>query len=305
MHLPVEDIRRVLSGIKADDEYADALPYVILTGGEPMMHPDFLDIIDMIHGMGFRWGMTTNGTLIGASTAARFAEKGLYSIAVSIDGTEQLHDDLRRVRGAYRRAMDGLKALIHEDAFHVSVTTVVTHESMGYLNDIYGAIFPLDIDSWRLMAVEPIGRAKEDPGLLLTKEDYRNMFGFIHCRRAENVPVEYGCMHYLGLDYEREVRDWYFSCLAGVSIASVMSDGRIGACLDIERNDATVQGSIYEDDLLNVWRNRFGAFRRDLAADTAGCAGCGHAAFCRGGSHHTYDHVSHAQGLCMKGVLFD
>ena len=65
--------------------------------------------------------------------------------------------------------------------------------------------------------------------------------------------------------YEGEVRDYFFECQAGVSVASVLLDGSIGACPSI-RADYT-QGNIYKDDLWDVWQNRYEVYR-DL---TNGC----------------------------------
>ena len=56
--LTIKDIETTLRTIPADK------PMVCLTGGEPLLHPDFFDIAKCVRQMGFFWGMTTNATLI-------------------------------------------------------------------------------------------------------------------------------------------------------------------------------------------------------------------------------------------------
>lgn len=92
----------------------------------------------------------------------------------------------------------------------------------------------IDIDSWRIINIEPMGRALEYPELILTKDDYIMLFEFIRNKRIAGEPVTYGCSHYLGMEYEREIRDWYYLCTAGLYTASITANGDIIACLDID-----------------------------------------------------------------------
>ena len=147
----------------------------------------------------------------------------------------------------------------------------------------------MPLDSWRVINIEPMGRAKQYPELLLTPDDYRTMFEFIRNKRIAGEPVCYGCSHYLGMEYEHEVRDWYFHCTAGTYIASVMANGDITACLDRFRD---------------VWEQRFQIFRKDLCEENAKCAACPEKQFCHGDSYHSWDFDKHEPLLCLKDILF-
>jgi radical SAM protein with 4Fe4S-binding SPASM domain len=212
---------------------------------------------------------------------------------------------LRGLRGGYDRAMAGIQNLLDVGAFRaVQVTTVVNHGNIDQLDELFGIMDGLDIDSWRVINLEPIGRALLRPDLMLTREDYRRLFGFIREKREQGYPLEYGCSHYLGLDYEAEVRDWYWLCNAGVYTASIMANGDIGACLDIERRPETIQGSIRRDRLRDVWEKRFEFFRRDLSELNEECRACEHARFCRGDAHHSWDYDHNRPMVCFRGTLF-
>ena len=279
--------------------------FLCITGGEPLLRPDFFEILSYAHETGFRWGMTTNATLITEDVAHRLAECGMATVSVSIDGLPETHDRLRGLPGGYEAAMRGIQNLINEGAFqNVQITTVVNHESIGELDALFEVFDRIDIDSWRVVNLEPIGRALQWPNRMLTDEDYRTLFSFIREKRKAGYPVEYGCSHYLGPDYEGELRDWYWLCNAGIYTASIMANGDIGACLDIERRPETVQGTIRESRLKDVWENRFELFRRDLSDTSEFCKDCRHADHCRGDAHHSWDYDNNRPLICFKGLLF-
>ena len=230
---------------------------------------------------------------------------GLKTISISIDGTEATHDAFRRTPGGWQKAMTGIENLIKTGGFqHIQVTTVVTHENINQLDELYKIFNNMDIDSWRVINMEPMGRAKDHPELILTPEDYQYLFEFIRNKRIAGEPVVYGCSHYLGLEYEREVRDWYFLCTAGLYTASITANGDIIACLDIERRPEFVQGNILKDRFSDVWNNKFQIFRRDLADDNEKCSNCDQKNFCHGGSYHSWDFDKNEPQLCFKDILF-
>ncbi len=276
-----------------------------VTGGEPLLRREIYDIMGYAHKLGFRWGMTSNGILINDMTAKYLARAGMSTISISIDGLKDTHDWFRRTPKAYLKAMKGVKALVDNGSFkNVQITTVVHKKNIDELEELFRIVCEADVDSWRVINIEPIGRAKEHPELLLDAVDYRRMFDFIKEKREQGFPVEYGCTHYLGLDYEREVRDWYYLCNAGVYTASIMANGDIGACLDIERRPETIMGNILTDDFTEVWKNKFEIFRKPLSEKSGKCSACESGEFCSGGSCHSWDYDENEQQVCFKDVLF-
>lgn len=302
--LTVEQYRRFLDEVKADFGTQDKM--LCITGGEPLLRSDFAEIMGYAKELGFRWGMTSNATLIDDAAARMLRDCGMGTISVSLDGLRESHDWFRRTPGGWDKAMAGIESLLRIGSFrHIQVTTVVTHQNIGELDELFRIFDGMDIDSWRVINIEPMGRAKQFPELLLTKEDYRTLFEFIRDKRIAGEPVCYGCSHYLGMEYEREVRDWYFHCTAGTQIASIMANGDITACLDIERRPEFIQGNILRDRFKDVWENGFQIFRKDLAEENETCRTCSERRYCHGDSYHSWDFDKHAPQLCMKGILFD
>lgn len=274
-----------------------------ITGGEPLVRSDFFEIMEHANNFGYLWGMTSNGILITPDVAKDLKRVGMKTISISIDGLEETHDAFRRTPGGWKKAMQGIENLINEGGFkNIQITTVVTHQNIGQLDDLYNIFKDMDIDSWRIINIDPIGRAKEHPELIMTPDEYVKMFEYIRNKRMAAEPVSYGCEHYLGMDYEKEVRDWFFRCGAGTEVASIMSNGDITACLDIERRPEFVMGNIFKDRFKDVWENGFEIFRKGLSCE--GCNKCGEYEFCKGGAYHTWNFDENRPNICFKDILF-
>ena len=301
--VPTDILLAMLSDVK--DRLGIERTQLCITGGEPLLRKDFFELMGAAHDMGYAWGMTTNGTLVTPAVVEKLAECGMRTVSVSVDGLRDTHDRFRQRAGSYDEAIAGARNLGQSGLFaHVQVTTVVHAWNVGELDELFEVMVGLPIDSWRLATIEPMGRALAHPELMLTPDDCRRLFGFIRAKRAGGWPVKYGCCHYLGLDLEREVREGYFLCSAGIYTASIMSNGDIGTCLDVERRPETIQGNLYEDDFVDVWTNRFSFLRQELANLDERCAACDDREFCAGGSWHSFDFEAGRQRVCMKGVLY-
>lgn len=298
--MPVQVYYDFLDKIKHD---FPNLPMLCITGGEPLLRKEIFDIMAYAKKLGFGWGMTSNGTLITKDTARRLYDCGMKTISVSLDGMEKSHDEFRRTPGGFAKAVEGIKNLLEYDFQAVQITTVVTKKNIGELDEMFELVRKLDVDSWRVINIEPIGRALKLDGYTLNAEEYRRMFDFIKEKRRAGYPVLYGCSHFLGTEYEREVRDWYFLCNAGIYTASIMANGDITACLDIERRPETIQGNILRDDFTDVWRNRFRLYRTSLADKNEACCTCADRDFCDGGSYHSWNYDNNRQMVCMKEIL--
>ena len=87
------------------------LPFLNITGGEPTLRPDFIELMHEISELGYNWGMTTNGILIDEKVVEKMVETNMKTISVSIDGLEELHESFRRVPGSFKKIIKGLKLM--------------------------------------------------------------------------------------------------------------------------------------------------------------------------------------------------
>ena len=97
-------------GLTLIDDLAEfGAPVVLFSGGEPLMRPDIFKLIAHARQSGLRAVLSTNGTLINAEVAGRLREMGLSYVGVSLDGLEETNDHFRGVRGAFGRALAGIR----------------------------------------------------------------------------------------------------------------------------------------------------------------------------------------------------
>ena len=297
--LTAADVRKVLETVP------DPKPMVCLTGGEPLMHPDFEGIAQTVTDLGFYWGMTSNATLIGPEQAQMLRRTRMSTVSVSLDGLRDNHDALRRSAGAWDKAVAGIRNL-QDAGFDPQVTTVVHRSNQQDLEGLYPILVRMGITSWRVINVEPIGRACESDDLLLDDDSFRHLMDWIQAKRFDpDCPMEvtYGCSHYLGVRKERMVRDLYFMCGAGIFVASVRCNGDICSCLDIENRPELVQGNIHRDNFMDVWLNRFKVFREDRTQKSRTCSACPDRQICGGDAAHTWDYAHQEPLLCVKKIL--
>ena len=302
-YLDFDLMKRVMCSVA--DRYDPYKIMISITGGEPMLHPDIYKTVMAAHKLGFPVGMTSNGTMINERAAKALAFAGLDTIAISLDGIEDTHDAFRQSPGSFSRAMHGVHAL-RAVGIEAQAITVIHRKNIHQLDEMFDFFRSDGFYSWRLVNIEPIGRAKDNSDLMLNPTELRYLLDFIREKRFDNdneMDVTYGCSHFLTYDYEREVRDFYFQCAAGTQVASIMADGSITACLDIERRSELIQGNAYEDDFIDVWENRFKIFRYDRTGDSRKCSGCKYRNVCMGDSVHTWNYDENEPSYCLMNVL--
>lgn len=297
-----QEIKAFLEQVRADFDISQI--QLCITGGEPLLRPDFFEIMAHAKQLGFNWGMTTNGTLITEETARRLYETGMRTVSVSVDGLKESHEWFRQAP-RYEETIQGVRHLLALPFEHVQITTVIHGRNIGEMEEMYRQFMALGVRSWRLVNIEPMGRAKEQPELLLHQSQMRQVLDFIRERRFVGpMEVVYGCSHYLGIDYEREIRPWYFICNAGVYTASMTAGGDFVSCLDLPRRPELVEGNVRSDRFKDVWEKGYKIFRTDYRKQGK-CADCRHYLFCAGDSFHSWDFDKNEPMLCLQGVLFE
>lgn len=119
------------------DELADyKVPQIILSGGEPLMHPNFFELARYARMWGLRVTLFTNGTLITQDVANRLAALGLNSVQVSFDGLYNVNDRARGMDRAFRKAVGGLIRL-KELGQPVGLRFALTRRNIETLGQIF------------------------------------------------------------------------------------------------------------------------------------------------------------------------
>ena len=283
--MPLEDFLKVLDE-EVTPHVDPAQVLVIFSGGEVLVRPDLERAGAEVTRRGYAWGMVTNGLGLTESRFRSLLDAGLRTVSVSLDGFEREHNYIRCNPLSYERALGALRMIVREPSLACDVVTCVTGAMVPRLGDFCGMLVAEGLKHWRLFSIFPMGRAKDDPSLRTTDEQFRAMLEFIRqTRREGRIDVSYACEGFLG-GYETEVRDHFYQCAAGVSVASIRVDGAISGCTSIRANFH--QGNIYRDKFWDVWQNRFEPFRNREWARRGECASCKMFRYCLGGGMHLH-----------------
>ncbi len=271
---------------------------IAITGGEPLLRKDLAACGKALREHGFRWGIVTNGMLYDAARHQELVAAGLSSVTVSLDGLEETHNWLRGHPESYRRAMNALRLIAHTRGLSYDVVTCVHQRNIGELSRLKEELIANGIRYWRLFTIAPIGRAASNDTLQLSRPQLEEMLQFIAQTRQEGrINITFSCEAYTG-KYEESIRDSYFFCRAGINIGSVLIDGSISACPNINRS--FVQGNIYQDDLMEVWDNKFQAMRDREWMRCGPCAKCKDFTQCLGGAMHLHPALGQPVLRCYK-----
>ncbi|MBP7342494.1 MAG: 12,18-didecarboxysiroheme deacetylase [Syntrophaceae bacterium] len=92
-----------------DDLAAFGSPVLLFSGGEPLMRKDLLELARYATDKGMRAVISTNGTLITKDIAAELKKIGLSYVGVSLDGLQPTHDRFRGRKGAFEKAIEGIR----------------------------------------------------------------------------------------------------------------------------------------------------------------------------------------------------
>lgn len=140
-----------------DDLKAFGVPVLILSGGEPLLRPDILELARRAKSMGFYVGLSSNGTLIGPHNVDAIAGSGFDYVGISLDGTESTHDRFRRKQGAYRAALNGAR-LCRDAGIKVGLRFTLTEGNAVELPWILRLLDEERIDKFYLSHLNYAGR---------------------------------------------------------------------------------------------------------------------------------------------------
>ncbi len=261
-----------------DELVAMKVFYVNVGGGEPMLRPDFFDLIGYAvdHRVGVKF--STNGTRLNRSKAQRLAAMDYLDVQVSLDGATAEVNDGVRGSGSYavaRRAMDNL-AGAGFGPFKISV--VVTRHNVGQLDalaalaDHYGA-------QLRVTRLRPSGRGADSwEDLHPTAAQQRFLYEWLRDRPSVLTGDSFFHLSALG-----EPLEGLNLCGAGRVVCLIDPVGDVYACPFVIHEEFLAGNVRDPGGFTGVWRESdlFASLREPTSAGA--CSSCGSYGACRGG----------------------
>ncbi|MHC5035123.1 MAG: radical SAM protein [Planctomycetota bacterium] len=288
--LPLRDLLAIVEQFKELLELwrqeAMGLPVrgqVRVTGGEPFVRPDFMDLLEALSADGEQvtFAILTNGTLVDAAVARRLAELAPAFVQISIDGARGTHDGIRGP-GCFDRAESAVRHLV-KAGVRASISFTAHRGNFREFAEVARLGCALGVSHVWADRLVPLGGGSALSEQLLTPTEAREFFGIMLQARIEAACSAFGdteiAMH-RSLQFlvagERPYR-----CRAGDSLITVMPNGDVYPCRRMPIPVGNLMQTpltelYYGSDLLRVLR--------DPQRVSDGCDGCRYAGACRGGA---------------------
>ncbi len=111
-------------------------PIVLVSGGEPLLHPAFFRLAKHAAQAGLELALSTNGTLITGEVAAKLKDAGFQYVGISLDGIGETNDAFRGVKGAFDRAVAGFRNCI-DTGLRVGLRMTMVRDNVHQLEQIF------------------------------------------------------------------------------------------------------------------------------------------------------------------------
>jgi Fe-coproporphyrin III synthase len=140
-----------------EDLAAYQVPSLLLSGGEPLIHPRFFDLIRCATDAGLKLTISTNGTLITPEKAAILKAANVAYVGISLDGIGAIHDEFRGKQGAFEAAVNGFK-VCHEVHQKTGLRLTLTRHTVTDIERILDFIEDQEIQRVCFYHLVPSGR---------------------------------------------------------------------------------------------------------------------------------------------------
>jgi radical SAM protein with 4Fe4S-binding SPASM domain len=218
-----------------------------LTGGEPLLRKDLLDVLDSATEAGLHPCLTTNGFMVTDELARALGERELVWINVSLDGATVESNDRVRGSGSFDRAVEGIRRLTRWAK--VTVAFTITAENAEEVRDCAELADRLGASCAVFRPLYPTGAALERPELMPSYGAYQQALSSLAGAASSSR----------GLDpFSPEARSATagrvhagHGCGAATTVASVSVDGRVNPCSFLGTDFEA--GSLRERSFQELW----------------------------------------------------
>lgn len=280
------------------DEIAQlGLRWITLSGGEPLTRKDIHHLVARLSRNGVSVNIITNGWLLDKEVAERLKKSGIATVAISIDGTREIHNQIRR-QDAFEHAEDAFR-ILKELGIKTGAVTTITNQNIKILDELKEELIRIGVDSWQVQLGLPMGNMQTKTDWLLQPAQMEEIIQFCYETAKEGrikiCPAD--CIGYY-TKKEMEIKKIFYhtdhaslwdGCNAGIRGFGILHNGDILGCTSI-RDRQYIEGNIRERSLREIWEDEENfKWRREMTKDklSGNCRNCAYGSKCLGGCPNT------------------
>jgi AdoMet-dependent heme synthase len=283
-------------------------PTLALTGGEPLLREDIVQIVKYATSKKVRTRIQSNAQLLTEDIADQLKNAGLFSYGVGMDGSNaEINDKIRNKKGAFDKSISAIK-MLKAKGIKVHVEFTVTKINLHDLHATLDFLESIGVDTFLARAAIFTGRATADNATFrLSKLEYKIFLEQLSKERKERKMI-LNCqdpLYHLAdasiVDKLKTYGDIYSGCVlsgctAGLNMVHIHSNGDVGICTFLPN---VILGNIFESSLQEIWDGRLNILevKRLVKRDYKGkCKSCPDKFICGG---------CRARALCIENDLFE
>jgi radical SAM protein with 4Fe4S-binding SPASM domain len=147
-------------------------PVVLFSGGEPLLRQDLFHLLRAAVKLGLRTVISTNGTLVDATAAKRFAKFGVSYVGISLDGPRGVHDIFRARQGSFAASIEGIANCI-KAGVKTGLRFTITRQNHKYVSSIFDVAADTGVRRLCFYHLVRTGRARQLADQALTPQQIR------------------------------------------------------------------------------------------------------------------------------------
>lgn len=271
-------------------EQFQRLPEFYLTGGDPILHPDFWRLLEMLHERQIPFTVMGNPFHLTDENCRRMHDLGGKKYQMSLDGLRQTHDWFRKP-GSFDCTLSKV-GCINRSGMHSVIMSTVSEKNINEIPSLIDLCAEADVDIFAFSRYCPV---EEESTNGITPAQYRDFL--LQCNEKF---LHYNTLYHAGkgrlwcnkkdhlwtlLDYElgtfripesAQPDLIYDGCHCGDCHLTILPTGDVYAC----RRCFSKVGNVFTDSLRDIWLHpmeeyrQYGSFHK--------CSQCELLRFCRG-----------------------
>ena len=173
--MPWEKMMRVLANIEDMAGRMHRLPYLYITGGDPILHGRFWDLLEEVHRRGIAFCLMGNPFHLDDEVCARLKALGCRKYQLSLDGLRTTHDAFRKP-GSFDATLEAI-ATIRRAGMDCAVMTTVSGVNIDEIPDLIDVVVAHKADIFAFGRYCPTvqDKAQPDRGWHIEPLAYRNL----------------------------------------------------------------------------------------------------------------------------------
>ncbi len=296
---PWEQLVSTLTNIERMAQRMNRVPYLYITGGDPILHYRFWDLLELVHAREIPFTIMGNPFHVTDEMCRRLKSLGCRKYQLSLDGLRETHDRFRKP-GSYDATLAAIP-MIRNAGLHCAVMSTVSAANIDEIPDLIDVVVDNQVDIFAFGRYCPTSEDKAHmESWHIEPLQYREFLDKCWQKFTRYSSTTFNLKDHLWTLYLYEKGLWqipdgldedtiYDGCNCGNCHFTISAEGRLMACRRFESYVGTVQEDMYEvfmGDKMNAYREHERFEKCQHCELLRFCRGCPAVAY--GYTHHFY-----------------